>query len=203
MRRSPFLQLPTATRPANQLRTDPQHVRAQHAAGRRSGRIQLHRASAAWPAAGGVRGWFPDALVCHVGDLVDGLVRLMNSPPEVTGPISLGNPGKFTTLKFAQLVLTMVGGQWQDRTRPLPQDGPNRRCPEIDRAREVLGWQPSTPLGQPLPNPALQMRAFAEPLSQTLPQQRCPMTSRLTEVNFSGIMPWCARLNLLVTRDAP
>lgn len=83
---------------------------------------------------------------CYVDDLVDGLIRLMNSPPEVTGPINLGNPGEFTMLELAQLVLTTVGEGGSIEHRELPQDDPKRRCPAIDQAQAVLGWQPSTSL---------------------------------------------------------
>jgi UDP-glucuronate decarboxylase len=79
---------------------------------------------------------------CYVDDLVDGLIRLMNTPPEVTGPINLGNPGEFTMLELAAKVLDMVGGGGPIEHRTLPSDDPVRRRPNIDRAKDLLGWSP-------------------------------------------------------------
>ncbi len=87
---------------------------------------------------------------CYVDDLVDGLIRLMNTAPEVTGPINLGNPGEFTMLELAKKVLGLVGGDGTIEYRPLPQDDPVRRRPDIGRARELLGWQPTVPLDEGL-----------------------------------------------------
>jgi UDP-glucuronate decarboxylase len=87
---------------------------------------------------------------CYVDDLVDGLVRLMNTPHEVTGPINLGNPGEFTMLELAKLVLDVVGSDSAIDYGSLPLDDPKRRCPAIDQAKQVLGWQPSTELADGL-----------------------------------------------------
>jgi UDP-glucuronate decarboxylase len=86
---------------------------------------------------------------CYVDDLVDGLIRLMDSPDEVTGPINLGNPGEFTMLELAQQVTALVGGP-DIEYRPLPQDDPVRRKPDIAKAQELLGWQPTVPLEEGL-----------------------------------------------------
>jgi UDP-glucuronate decarboxylase len=83
---------------------------------------------------------------CYVDDLVDSLIRLMNTPPEVTGPINLGNPVEFTMLELAAKVLELVGGDSQIEHLPLPFDDPVRRRPNIDRAIELLQWSPSVPL---------------------------------------------------------
>jgi UDP-glucuronate decarboxylase len=86
---------------------------------------------------------------CYVDDLVDGLIRLMDSPDEVTGPINLGNPGEFTMLELAQQVTALAGGP-DIEYRPLPQDDPVRRKPDIAKAQELLGWQPTVPLEEGL-----------------------------------------------------
>ncbi|WEV79711.1 SDR family oxidoreductase [Janibacter cremeus] len=79
---------------------------------------------------------------CYVDDLVDGLMSLMASPHEVTGPMNLGNPVEFTMLELAELVLELTGSSSQIHHRPLPEDDPTRRRPDISRARDVLGWEP-------------------------------------------------------------
>lgn len=87
---------------------------------------------------------------CYVSDLVDGLMRLMNSSDEVTGPINLGNPGEFTILELAEQVLALTGSRSELKRLPLPQDDPKQRRPDISRARDVLGWAPSVELKQGL-----------------------------------------------------
>lgn len=82
---------------------------------------------------------------CFVDDLIEGFVRLMNHPSAI-GPINLGNPGEFTMLELAELVLKKVGGPSKITFLPLPADDPRQRQPEISMAREVLGWQPTIPL---------------------------------------------------------
>ena len=83
---------------------------------------------------------------CYVDDLVDGLTRLMEPPDEITGPINLGNPGEFTMIDLATKVIEMVGNGGHVEHRPLPEDDPLRRCPNIDQAREILGWGPTVSL---------------------------------------------------------
>jgi len=83
---------------------------------------------------------------CYVDDLVDGLTRLMETPDEITGPINLGNPGEFTMIDLATKVIEMVGNGGHVEHRPLPEDDPLRRCPNIDQAREILGWGPTVSL---------------------------------------------------------
>lgn len=79
---------------------------------------------------------------CYVDDLVNGLYRLMTSPAEVTGPVNLGNPNEFTILELANEVLDLVGGASKLVRKPLPQDDPRQRQPDIRRAREQLDWEP-------------------------------------------------------------
>ncbi|MEE4190345.1 MAG: UDP-glucuronic acid decarboxylase family protein [Halieaceae bacterium] len=83
---------------------------------------------------------------CYVDDLIDGFVRLMDTPHEVTGPINLGNPGEFTIRELAETVLRMTGSSSELVFEPLPQDDPMQRQPDITRARETLGWEPSVTL---------------------------------------------------------
>jgi UDP-glucuronate decarboxylase len=87
---------------------------------------------------------------CYVDDLVDGLILLMETGDDVTGPINLGNPGEFTMLELATKVIEMVGNGTAVEHRPLPQDDPVRRCPDIDQARKVLGWEPTVGLDEGL-----------------------------------------------------
>jgi UDP-glucuronate decarboxylase len=87
---------------------------------------------------------------CYVDDLIDGLVRLMGTDDSVTGPVNIGNPGEFTMLELATMVLGMTGSRSKIVHRPLPQDDPKQRRPDISRAQEVLSWVPRTPLRQGL-----------------------------------------------------
>jgi UDP-glucuronate decarboxylase len=83
---------------------------------------------------------------CYVDDMVDGLIRLMNSPQQVTGPINLGNPDEFTVLELAKKILALVDTDCPIEHHPLPSDDPVRRKPDISRARELLDWKPTVPL---------------------------------------------------------
>jgi len=83
---------------------------------------------------------------CYVDDLIEGFVRLMASPPEVTGPINLGNPVEMTIRELAELVVELTGAKSRLIEAPLPQDDPTQRRPDITRAREVLGWEPKVRL---------------------------------------------------------
>jgi UDP-glucuronate decarboxylase len=83
---------------------------------------------------------------CYVDDLIDGLVRLMNTPDKVTGPINLGNPGEFTMLQLASMVIDLTGSRSRIVHRPLPQDDPRQRSPDISQANGVLGWKPQVKL---------------------------------------------------------
>ena len=87
---------------------------------------------------------------CYVDDLVDGLIRLMNTPHEVTGPINLGNPGEFTMLELATKVIDLVGSDSTIEYQPLPADDPVQRRPNIDQARDVLAWKPTVDLDEGL-----------------------------------------------------
>jgi UDP-glucuronate decarboxylase len=87
---------------------------------------------------------------CYRDDLVDGIIRMMNAPDGVIGPINLGNPGEFTILELAELVRELTGTGSRLVFKPLPQDDPLQRQPTIDLAREKLDWEPTVPLREGL-----------------------------------------------------
>jgi len=87
---------------------------------------------------------------CYVDDLVEGLIRLMETPDDVTGPVNLGNPVEFTIRQLADLVIELTGSSAKIVFRPLPQDDPKQRCPDIGMAQTLLAWQPETPLREGL-----------------------------------------------------
>jgi len=83
---------------------------------------------------------------CYVTDLVEGLIRMMNSPAELTGPVNLGNQCEFTILELAERVLRLTDSKSRLVHMPLPQDDPRQRQPDISLARGKLGWEPVVPL---------------------------------------------------------
>ncbi|MFS8114979.1 SDR family oxidoreductase [Rhizobium jaguaris] len=83
---------------------------------------------------------------CYVDDLIDGLVRLMGTDDEVTGPINLGNPVEFTMLELATLVIELTGSRSKIKYLPLPTDDPRQRQPDIGLAKSELGWKPKVQL---------------------------------------------------------
>jgi UDP-glucuronate decarboxylase len=87
---------------------------------------------------------------CFVDDLVDGMMRMMATGEDVTGPINLGNPVEMTMRELAETVLAMTASGSRIVHRPLPQDDPKQRCPDIGRARAVLGWTPGMALNDGL-----------------------------------------------------
>ena len=80
---------------------------------------------------------------CYVDDMVDAFVRLMDTPDEVTGPLNLGNPGEFTMRELAETVVRLTGSASPIEHRPLPEDDPRQRQPDIALARSLLGWSPT------------------------------------------------------------
>ena len=87
---------------------------------------------------------------CYVSDLVDGLIRLMNTEDDVTGPINLGNPGEFTIRQLAEQIIEQTGSKSQLVHKPLPQDDPRQRRPDITRAKTTLDWEPGIRLAEGL-----------------------------------------------------
>ena len=83
---------------------------------------------------------------CYVDDLIEGFCRMMSSADDVTGPVNLGNPGEFTMLELAEKVLSFTGSKSKLVFKPLPQDDPKQRKPDISKAKQLLDWQPKVPL---------------------------------------------------------
>ncbi len=87
---------------------------------------------------------------CYVDDLIEAFVRLMAAPDDVTGPVNLGNPHEFAIAELAQLVVDLTGSKSKLVNMPLPVDDPMQRCPDIAKARTLLGWEPKVPLREGL-----------------------------------------------------
>lgn len=87
---------------------------------------------------------------CYADDLVEGFLRLMDTSPEVTGPVNLGNPGEFTMTELADEVLKLTGSRSKVTHMPLPEDDPKQRRPDISLARATLGWEPKVQLAEGL-----------------------------------------------------
>ena len=87
---------------------------------------------------------------CYVDDMIDGFVRMMDTPDSVTGPVNLGNPSEFTIRELAERVIDLTGSSSKISYKPLPHDDPRQRCPDISKARELLDWKPVTSLNEGL-----------------------------------------------------
>ncbi|NER00096.1 MAG: SDR family NAD-dependent epimerase/dehydratase, partial [Cyanothece sp. SIO2G6] len=85
---------------------------------------------------------------CYVSDLIEGMMRLMNG--DYIGPVNIGNPGEYTILQLAETIQKMVNPGAEINFKPLPQDDPRRRQPDITKARQYLGWEPTVPLDEGL-----------------------------------------------------
>jgi UDP-glucuronate decarboxylase len=83
---------------------------------------------------------------CYVGDMIAGLIALMETPDEVTGPVNLGNPIEVTMRELAETVIELTGSRSALEFHPLPEDDPRQRRPDISQATKVLGWHPTTGL---------------------------------------------------------
>ena len=101
---------------------------------------------------------------CYVDDLIDGLVRLMRSPPQVSGPINLGSMAEISIRHLAETVIRLTGSKSRIIHEALPEEDPQRRQPDIGKAQSLLGWAPSTPLESGL---ARTIEYFDQLLSQT------------------------------------
>lgn len=120
---------------------------------------------------------------CFVSDLVAGLMGLMNVSPNPRAPVNIGNPGEFTITELADLVLDMTGSRSQIVHQPLPVDDPQRRRPDISRARDLLGWAPKLALEEGL---ALTIPWFADRLQLTLPKIRSKRIRQEQSLAASG-----------------
>jgi UDP-glucuronate decarboxylase len=87
---------------------------------------------------------------CYVDDLLEGMIRMMNGPDDFTGPVNLGNPGEFTILELAEMIIRMTGSKSRIIFSPLPQDDPIQRQPDISLAKDRLGWEPKLNLEEGL-----------------------------------------------------
>jgi UDP-glucuronate decarboxylase len=87
---------------------------------------------------------------CYVDDLIEGFLRLMETGTEVTGPINIGNPGEFSIRQLASLIIDITGSRSKIVSRPLPPDDPRQRRPDIDKAKELLNWEPTISLREGL-----------------------------------------------------
>ena len=100
---------------------------------------------------------------CYYDDLIQGMMKLMDTADDVTGPINLGNPNEFTIKQLAELVIEITNSKSELIHMPLPQDDPLQRCPDISKANELLSWKPTVELRQGLENT---ISYFAELLSE-------------------------------------
>jgi UDP-glucuronate decarboxylase len=99
---------------------------------------------------------------CFVDDLVEGFIRFMGTPEDCTGPINLGNPGEFTMIELAEMVLRLTGSKSKLVNMPLPEDDPRQRRPDITKAKNTLGWEPTIPLEEGLTRTIAYFRALVE-----------------------------------------
>lgn len=83
---------------------------------------------------------------CYVDDLIEGFLRFMDTPAEITGPLNLGNPGEFTMLELAEKIIRLTGSSSRIEHKPLPQDDPKQRRPDISKAKALMNWEPTVPL---------------------------------------------------------
>jgi UDP-glucuronate decarboxylase len=97
---------------------------------------------------------------CYVDDLVEAMLRMMRTDPEITGPVNIGNPGEFSIRELAALVHRADGNEVEARLKAAAQDDPKQRRPDISLAKKVLGWEPKVELRQDLVNTIYYFDAF-------------------------------------------
>jgi UDP-glucuronate decarboxylase len=117
---------------------------------------------------------------CYVDDLIEGLIRLMESPPDFTGPVNLGNPGEFTIEELALEILRQTGSRSKLQFNPLPSDDPKQRKPDITLARSRLNWEPTVPLEEGLKPTIAYFRSL---LSETDRDRRAAVGRMLRAAN--------------------
>jgi UDP-glucuronate decarboxylase len=83
---------------------------------------------------------------CYVDDMIEGFVRMMDAPDDITGPMNLGNPVETSVAELAHIIIELTGSRSEIVHRPLPVDDPIQRCPDISQAKALLDWEPKTPL---------------------------------------------------------
>jgi UDP-glucuronate decarboxylase len=111
---------------------------------------------------------------CYVSDLVEGMIRLMETGPEVTGPVNVGNPSEFTIRELAEAVLAKTGSRSEVALRDLPADDPKQRRPDISLAKGLLGWEPTVPLDQGLDRTIAYFRERLRELEEASPNRPRP-----------------------------
>jgi UDP-glucuronate decarboxylase len=104
---------------------------------------------------------------CYVDDLVEAMLRMMDTPGDVTGPINIGNPNEFTIRELAELVIELTGTKAKLISAPLPSDDPRQRQPDITKARKILDWEPKTQLREGL----IKTIAYFDELLSSTPKQ--------------------------------
>jgi len=109
---------------------------------------------------------------CYVTELIDGLDRLMNSPENITGPINIGNPNEFTIRELAENVIEITGSKSKIVERPLPEDDPKQRQPNIDLAEKLLGWHPTINLNEGLKRTVAYFEALLREHGKTTSDKR-------------------------------
>jgi UDP-glucuronate decarboxylase len=87
---------------------------------------------------------------CFVDDMIEGFLRLMNTADDVTGPVNIGNPHEIPVSELAERIIALTGSRSRIVYKPLPEDDPTQRCPDITLARRLLGWEPTIPLDEGL-----------------------------------------------------
>ena len=87
---------------------------------------------------------------CYADDLIEAIVRMMETPSNVTGPVNIGNPNEFTIRELAEIIIKLTGAKSKLRFEPLPSDDPRQRRPDISEAKLLLGWEPKTQLREGL-----------------------------------------------------
>jgi UDP-glucuronate decarboxylase len=123
---------------------------------------------------------------CYVDDLINGLIRLMATQEEVTGPVNIGNPTEFSVLDLAKMVIDLVGSNSRIIHHPLPENDPKQRRPDISRAQELLGWKPHTALKDGLVST---IAYFERLLSEQYDPSSRAGQRRLTTVTSSTLAP--------------
>jgi UDP-glucuronate decarboxylase len=123
---------------------------------------------------------------CYVDDLIEGLIRLMGAPAEVMGPLNIGNPAEFSVLALAKLVISLTGSRSRIVHRPLPENDPKQRQPDISRAQDLLDWRPHIALKEGLAQTiAYFERLVSEPelRAQLISESVSPRRQALVNVN--------------------
>lgn len=119
---------------------------------------------------------------CYVDDLIDGMLRFMATPEDITGPINVGNPEEFTVRQLAELIVQLTGSKSTIVTMPLPEDDPKQRRPDIQMAKQILGWKPHISVSDGL---AKTINYFRDALASDLKGSRRDVIARRREAVVS------------------